>query len=76
MRKTIVMGMVAAAATSAGCARDRNETGGPTVERNYQVGGFERIEVAGSYDVEVHTGPAPGINGALRPLQTRRSIQT
>ena len=52
MRKAIVMGMVAAAATSAGCARDRNETGGPTVERDYQVGGFERIEVAGSYDVE------------------------
>ena len=74
MRKTIVMGMVAAAATSAGCARDRNETGGPTVERNYQVGGFERIEVAGSYDVEVHTGPAPSVHAKGSEKELERLI--
>lgn len=62
MRKAMVVGMLAAAAASAGCARDRHESGGPTVERNYPVGGFERIEVAGSYDVEVHTGAAPSVH--------------
>ena len=61
MHKAIVIGMVAAAAASAGCARDRHELGGPTVERNYQVGGFEQIEVAGHYDVEVRTGAAPSV---------------
>lgn len=60
MRKAIVIGMVAASAALAGCAR--HESGGPTVERNYQVGGFERIEVAGHYDVEVHTGAAPSVH--------------
>jgi hypothetical protein len=59
MRKAIVIFMVAATAASAGCAREHHESGGPTVERNFQVGGFERIEVAGGYDVEVHTGAAP-----------------
>ena len=62
MRKAIVIGMVAATAASTGCAREHNESGGPTVERNYQVGGFERIEVAGGYDVEVHTGVAPSVH--------------
>ena len=60
MRKAIVIGMAAAAL--AGCAREGHESGGPTVERNYQVGGFERIEVAGGYDVEVHTGAAPSVH--------------
>ena len=64
MRKAIVIGMAAAAAAaaSAGCARERHQSVGPTVERNYQVGGFERIEVAGGYDVEVHTGTAPSVH--------------
>jgi hypothetical protein len=62
MRKAIVIGMVVAAAASAGCARERHESGGPTVERNFPVGGFERIEVAGGYDVDVHTGTAPSVH--------------
>lgn len=62
MRKAIVIGMVAAAAASAGCARERHESGGKTVERNFPVGGFERIEVAGGYDVQVHTGAAPSVH--------------
>src|SRR6476469_10031823 len=62
MRKAIVIAMAAAAMASAGCARERHESGGPTVERSYQVGGFERIEVAGAYDVEVDTGAAPSVH--------------
>jgi hypothetical protein len=62
MRKAIVIGIVAAAAASAGCARAHGESGGPTVERSYPVGGFERIDVAGSYDVQVHTGAAPSVH--------------
>ena len=62
MRKAIVIGMVAAAAASTSCARERHQSGGPTVERNYQVGGFERIEAAGGYEVEVHTGAAPSVH--------------
>lgn len=62
MRKAIAIGMLAAAAASAGCARDRHESGGPMVERNYRVGGFDQIQVAGSYDVEVHTGAAPSVH--------------
>ena len=62
MRKTIVIGIVAAAAASAGCARAHGESGGPMVERNFPVGGFERIEVAGGYDVQVHTGAAPSVH--------------
>lgn len=71
MRKAIVIGMVAAAAASAGCARERHVSGGPTVERNYPIGGFERIEVAGGYDVQVHTGAAPGVHakGPERDLE-------
>lgn len=62
MHKAIAIGIAAAAAiASPGCARDRHEAGGPTIERSYQVGGFERIEVGGSYDVMVHTGAAPSV---------------
>ena len=40
-------------------AEDRDA--GPEVTRNYQVGAFDRIAVAGPYDVNVVTGGAGGI---------------
>lgn len=61
MRKAILAGMVAAAAASAGCARERQESAGPAATRNYSVGAFERIEVAGPYEVTVATGGAPSV---------------
>src|SRR5215210_4980775 len=64
MRKAIVIGMAAAAAASAGCARDREESAGPATTRNYQVGAFERLEVAGPYDVAVATGSAISVRAA------------
>src|SRR5438309_6710180 len=47
---------VLAAAALAGCHMDGDEGGGATVSKNYSVGNFSAIEVAGPYDVEVRTG--------------------
>lgn len=55
-----VMVAVAAAMASAGC-ESRAEPG-PTVQRSYQVGAFDRIEVAGPYEVRVRTGGAPSVS--------------
>lgn len=62
MKKALAIGILAAAAAVSACARDRHESGGPTVERDFQVGAFEQIEVAGHYDVEVRTGSAPSVH--------------
>jgi len=56
MSKTIIP-LIAASALLAGChARGEESGGGATVSRNYNVGDFQQIEVAGPYDVEVRTG--------------------
>lgn len=34
---------------------------GPAVDRSFEVGAFDRISVAGPYDVTVKTGGAPGV---------------
>ena len=60
MRMMVLSGL-AAAAVLAGCGQARSENGGPTVERSYSVGDFDRIELAGAYDVTVHTGAKPGV---------------
>ncbi len=64
MHKAIVIGMAAAAAASAGCARERNESAGPATTRNYQVGAFDKLEVAGPYEVTVATGSAPSVKAS------------
>jgi hypothetical protein len=57
---------VAAAALLAGAchfsadAEERDP--GPQVSRNYQVGAFEKIAVAGPYEVNVVTGGQPGVS--------------
>ncbi|MFP5328948.1 MAG: head GIN domain-containing protein [Alphaproteobacteria bacterium] len=63
MRKVLLIttAVTAAATATAGCGRDRAETGGPTVQRTYPVGAFEEIEVAGPYDVQVRTGDNPSV---------------
>jgi hypothetical protein len=60
MRMSVLLG-VAAVAAVAGCTQARSENGGPTVERSYAVGDFDRIDLAGNYDVTVHTGAKPGV---------------
>ena len=64
MHKAMLAGMVAAAAASAGCAKDRQESAGPATTRNYQVGAFDRLAVAGPYDVTVTTGTAPSVRAS------------
>jgi hypothetical protein len=71
MHKAMLAGMVAAAAASAGCAKDRQESAGPATTRNYQVGAFDRLAVAGPYDVTVSTGSAPSVraSGSERAIE-------
>ena len=64
MRKAIGIPLAATAVILAACGQTRAEDGGPTVQRNYQVGGFERIEVAGPYEVEVRTGGSPSVSAS------------
>jgi len=62
--------MVAASAVTA-CSVNAQEAPGPNVSRNYQVGNFQQIEVAGPYDVEVRTGSNPSVsaNGSEKLLE-------
>jgi hypothetical protein len=61
MRKSVAAAIAASAVVS-GCGRVHAEEGGATVSRNYQVGNFQEIEVAGPYDVEVRTGTNPSVS--------------
>jgi len=56
MRRTIAAATLAVAWAALGGCHAREEGGGPTVSRNYEVGNFQQIEVAGPYDVTVRTG--------------------
>ena len=57
MRKSIAAAaLIAATAAVSACGRAHGEDEGQTVSRNYQVAGFQKIEVAGPYEVEVRTG--------------------
>src|SRR6266404_3094647 len=47
---------VVAASALAGCHVRAENGGGATVSKNYSVGNFQQIEVAGPYDVDVRTG--------------------
>ena len=64
MRQAILLGMAAAAMASSGCARERTESAGPATNRDFQIAGFERIEVGGPYDVSVTTGGAPSVRAS------------
>ena len=62
MRKIFAAAVIAAFAATSACGHSHaQEDGGATVSRNYQVGPFSQVEVAGPYDVEVRTGSAPTI---------------
>jgi DUF4097 and DUF4098 domain-containing protein YvlB len=60
MRKSIAAA-IAGSALAAGCGQMHDEGTGPAVSRNYQVGNFQEIEVAGPYDVTVRTGANPSV---------------
>jgi len=72
MRKILAtVGIGALAAVLTACSHGNREEAGPTVARNYQVGSFKQIEVAGPYDVEVRTGANPTVaaNGSEKLLE-------
>lgn len=62
MRKSIAAAIFAASAATGACGHARGEEAGPTVSRNYQVGNFQQVEVAGPYEVTVRTGGQPGVS--------------
>ena len=62
MRKAIAAAVIAASAATSACGRTHSEDGGPAVSRNYQVGSFDQIEVAGPYNVQVRTGANPSVS--------------
>jgi hypothetical protein len=62
MRKSIAAALVAASTATGACGQMHNEGAGPTVSRNYQVGGFQQIEVSGPYEVSVRTGANPAVS--------------
>jgi len=58
-----ILAIAASALLAGGCKSDRAEArdAGPAVDRTYQVGAFDRITVAGPYEVTVKTGGQPGV---------------
>ncbi|MGE5562257.1 MAG: head GIN domain-containing protein [Bacillota bacterium] len=62
MRKSIAAAVIAASAATGACGQTGDNGPGPTVSRNYHVAPFQEIEVAGPYDVTIHTGANPGVS--------------
>jgi len=62
MHKSVIA--LVAASSLAGCHARAEESAGATVSKNYSVGNFSAIEVAGPYDVEVRTGSNPSVSGS------------
>ncbi len=56
----VVAALLAAACHFSADAEERDP--GPEVTRSYQVGAFEKIAVAGPYEVKVVTGGQPGVS--------------
>lgn len=54
--------LVAVALAIGGCSVGKAESGGPTVSKGFPVGAFDKIEVAGPFDVIVTTGGQPSVN--------------
>src|SRR5688500_13184860 len=62
MRQSVAMGLIALAAlAAAGCNRSEARDAGPSVDRNYPVAAFDKIELAGAYDATVRTGSGPTV---------------
>jgi hypothetical protein len=62
MRKLVAAAAIAACTATSACGRERSEDPGPTISRNFPVGNFTQVEVAGPFDVNIHTGANPGVS--------------
>lgn len=60
MRGMMVLGVMAAMAAT-GCSAARGRDPGPQVDRSYTVGNFDKIDLAGAYDLTVRTGAAVSV---------------
>lgn len=64
MRALAITAVGLTATVLAGCTgrSDKQEAdAGPATSRNFEVGQFRELELAGAYDVEVRTGSAPSV---------------
>lgn len=61
MRSSVLFATAAVLVLS-GCGEGRAEDAGPNISRNFQVAGFDKIDVAGPFDVHVTTGAQPGVS--------------
>ena len=64
MRQLLLVGIAGAMVAASGCARGRAEDAGALTERNYSVGAFDKIELAGAYDATVKTGSAVSVHAS------------
>lgn len=62
MRKMLAAAVIAACTTTSACGFHSDGDAGPTVSRSYPVGNFTQVEVAGPFDVNIHTGANPGVS--------------
>ncbi len=71
MIRSVIFAIAAAAAAAAGCSKAHSQESGPTIERDFQVGNFERIALSGAYDVTVRTGAEPSVHarGSQRMIE-------
>ena len=59
--RTLIAAALIAVSTSA-CSHERNDDPGPVTSRNFTVGNFTEVEVAGPFDVDVRTGANPNVS--------------
>lgn len=74
MRNAIAAAALMAIAATPACSQGRSDDGGATVSRNYSVGEFRQIEVAGPYDVDIRTGPAPAVSASGSEKLLERTV--
>lgn len=64
MRLSPTIAIAGAAIAAAACGQTRAEDGGPDIQRQFEVGRFDSIEVSGPYEVEVTTGGTPSVSAS------------
>lgn len=62
--RTVILLATAATLSLAACGGSSAEAPGPTTQRDYQVGAFDKLEVAGPFDVTVTTGGKPSVHAS------------
>lgn len=56
--------LAAASMSLAACGRSSAEAPGPDIQRDYKVGAFDKIEVAGPFEVTITTGGQPSVRAS------------